>query len=218
MSLSPSSHCARSARSGHAPEQPAGWPAASPGAASRRLSSLPVFALLVVAGCGTPNVNPAAPKANTGYVDFYTEASLELSWEVKLAESKIGKWKTAFSEFNPIEGTILRLAAPAGSQRFQVWFMNRATEGPQIVQVEVENGKVTPVHITLRPAGMTSIDTKVYGFRGSAKGFGRGTKIATDEDPVYRIIAIAANPQPYRMKEQMPYFTPVKEESPATSP
>jgi hypothetical protein len=171
------------------------------------LSSL-AAASLAIAGCGTPNVNPPAPRAHTGYVDFYTGTNLSLSWEVKRADKDNGELRTVFLEYKPLEATILRLAVPPGSHRFQVWFMNQATQGPQTVQVEVENGKVTPVHITLTPAGTTTVETKVYGFRPSAKGYGRGTKIESEETGTYQIGAVAEQPRGYGTKEQMPYFVP----------
>jgi len=163
-----------------------------------------VAPLLCLLGCGTPNVNPSAPRANTGYVDFYTDSPLDLSWEIKCSDQ--GELRTIFSEFEPVPGTILRLAAPPGNHKFEVWVMNRVTEGPQTLDVSVENGKVTPVHVTLTSAGKASVDRKVYGFRPSAKGYGRGTKIVTDESSVYQIGAAAENPQAYQQKERMPYY------------
>jgi hypothetical protein len=142
-----------------------------------------------------------------GYVDFYTDSSLSLSWEVKRAAEPGGEMKTVYSEFDPVQGTVLRLAAPPGNYRFQIWFMNQATEGPQTVQVQVADGKVTPVHVRLDSAGTTSIDRKVYGFRPSTKGFGHGTKIVVDENAVFRINALAEAPRAYDTKERMPYFS-----------
>src|SRR5215469_9526049 len=96
---------------------------------------LAVGFLLIIAGCSTPNVNPPSPRANTGYVDFYTDSALELSWEVKEEKEPGGKLRTVFSDLNPVEGTILRLAAPPGRHRFEVWFMDQVTEGPQAIEV-----------------------------------------------------------------------------------
>jgi len=163
------------------------------------------FGVVGVWGCGT--TNPASPRANTGYVDFFTDSDLGLSWEVKRASQPNGETQTVFSNFKPVEGTVLRLAAPPGKYRFQVWFMNTTTEGPQTVEVQVENGKVSPVHISLNPSGTASVDRKVYGFRPSAKGYGHGTKIKRDESVVYQIGAAAEPLQDYRPKEQMSYFS-----------
>lgn len=164
-----------------------------------------VVAAVGLTGCGTPNVNPSTPRANTGYVDFYTDSALDLSWEIKRSDG--GELKTVFSEFEPVPGTVLRLAAPPGTHKFEVWVMNRVTEGPQSLDVTIENGKVTPVHVTLASAGKASVDRKVYGFRPSAKGYGRGTKIVTDESSVYQIGAVAEGPQAYQPKERMPYYS-----------
>ena len=167
------------------------------------------LAWLACTGCSTPNVNPPAPRADTGYIDFYTDSDMDLSWEVKQADERTGEMRTVFSEFKPVQGTILRLAAPPGNHRFQVWFTNQVTEGPQTVQVQVADGRVTPVHVTLTPVGSTSVDRKDYAFRGSTKGYGSGTKIVSGQSPVYQISAEAGMPQAYAPKEGMPYWSSV---------
>jgi hypothetical protein len=173
----------------------------------KRTSRLVALAgCLALASCATPNPNPPTPAANTGYVDFYTDTSLDLCWEVKLVDETSGEMRTLYSEMKPVPGTVLRLAEAPGNHRFQVWFINRVTQGPQRVEVTVLDGKVTPVHVTLSPAGETSVDTKVYGMRGSTKGYARGTKIVTDDSTVYKIGASADTAQTYQMKERMPYF------------
>jgi hypothetical protein len=169
---------------------------------------LAVAACLAITGCGTSSPNPHSPKANTGYVDFYTDATLDLGWQVKRVDERSGELRTVFSDYQPVEGSTLRLAAPPGTQKFQVWIINRITTGPHDVIVPVENGQVTPVHVTLTPVGTNYVQNKVYGFRPSAKGYGRGTKITREEDQVYQIGTAPEKPQPYRVKEQMPYFQP----------
>jgi hypothetical protein len=165
------------------------------------------LAWLELTGCSTTNVNPPAPRAHTGYVDFYTDSDLGLSWEVKRADDRSGEMRAVFSEFKPVPGTVLRLAAPPGHHRFQVWFTNQATEGPQTVPVEVVDGKVTPVHVTLTPVGSTSVERKDYGFRGSAKGYARGAKIVSQQSAVFQIGAVAGVPGAYGPKEGMPYWS-----------
>jgi hypothetical protein len=169
---------------------------------------LAALAGLLMVGCGTPNVNPTHAKANTGYVDFFTDADLGLCWEVKRASEGSGEMTTVFSEYKPVEGTILRLASPPGSHEFEVWFSNEVTQGPRKVSVLVLDGKVTPVHVTLTPSGTNFTQSKVYGFRASAKGYGHGTKIVTGQNQVYQIAAVAEVPQAYQPKERMPYFAP----------
>ena len=174
-----------------------------------RLSALGLVAsaTLALTGCGTPNPNPSTPHANTGYIDFYTDSNLELSWQVHRFDAQSAELEDVFSKFDPVEGTVLRLASPLGKQRYQVWIVNRVTEGPVFVDVQVENGKVTPVHATLTPSGTTTVDRKVYGFRPSAKGYGRGTKIVVQENEVFRLGLTAETAKPYQTKERMPYWS-----------
>jgi len=161
---------------------------------------------LAITSCSSPNPNPSSPQANTGYVDFYTDESLQLAWEVKRLDERTGELRTVFSKYRPLPGTLLRLAVPPGNQRFQIWFMNCATEGPEALEVLVENAKVTPVHVTLNVSGGALVQRKVYGFRPSAKGYGRGTKIVRDQTAVYKIGAVAEAPQTYQPRERMAYF------------
>jgi hypothetical protein len=149
----------------------------------KRLALIAVT-LLLLAGCTTSHRNPASPRANTGYVDFYTDMDLDLYWQIKEMDKALGKFKIVFREFKSVDGNILRLPTTPGSHEFQVWVMNCVTDGPKPIQVQVEDGKVTPVHIALQPLGAISVDRKEYGFRGSTKGYGRGTKIITDENEV----------------------------------
>jgi hypothetical protein len=167
------------------------------------------LASLALGGCSTSNPNPPTPRANTGYVDFYTDSSLGLTWEIKCAEEgNVDQLRTVFSKMEPVPGTTLRLASSPGLHQYQVWIMNRVTAGPQPVQIQVENGKVTPVHVTLSPVSTNSVQSKKFGFRPSAKGYGRGTKIVSEESEVYDINAAAGSPQPYQSKESMPYSRP----------
>jgi len=169
---------------------------------------LAALACLILVGCRTADLNPPAPRAHTGYVDFYTDKNLDLSWEIKQADEYKGAMRTVFSEFNPPAENILRLAAPAGTNRFSVWFRNVATTGPQIVRVQVANAMVAPVHVTLKRSGSTAVESKEYSFRGSAKGYGRGAKITSEEHAVFDISAAASIPQNYQPKGRMSYFSP----------
>ncbi len=175
---------------------------------SLRILTVAAFTGLLAAGCSTPDLNPPVPRAGTGYVDFYTDTNQALMWQVKRGGESGGEMRTVFCEYKPVPGNILRLAAPPGSYRFEIWLMNQITTGPQPLQVQVEDAKITPVHVTLTEAGETSIDTKEYRFGGSAKRYGRGTKIRTEEGQVFQIGAVAGKAESYRPKERMPYFSP----------
>jgi len=177
--------------------------------ALRHLSVAAGFCMiwLGLAGCSTQEVNPAAPRAGSGYVDFYTDSDMDLSWDVKCADEKTGEMQTIYSQMKPAAGTILRVAAPPGERRFQVWIQNLFTVGPETAQVLVAEGKVTPVHVTLTPSSNTSVNRKDYAFRGSAKGYARGTKIVRDTGEVFHIGLAPGAPATYQRKEQMPYWS-----------
>ncbi len=152
-------------------------------------------------------MNPPTARAETGYVDFYTDVDLGLSWEVKRAPEPGGEMQVVFSQFEPVQGNILRLSATPGAYRFEVWFNNQVTTGPQVVRVQLANGQVTPVHVTLTPAGSTLIDVKEYSFRGSTKGYARGTKIHRQENEMQQIGLSAEDSRAYQPRERMAYFS-----------
>jgi hypothetical protein len=161
---------------------------------------------LFVAGCAGPNVNPSQARANTGYVDFYADSSGELSWEVARFDDHTQGFRSVFSKLEPPPGRALRLAFPPGHYRMRVMFMNRVVRQPGLVELEVKDGLITPVHVALIPDGTTQVETKETRIGGTFKGrYGRGTKFGSDESTMYRVSAEADAPMPYQVKERMPY-------------
>ena len=161
---------------------------------------------LFVTGCASPNVNPPRARANTGYVDFYADSSGELIWEVARFDERRQSFRGVFSELEPPPGRALRLAFPPGHYRLRVTFMNRVVREPGLVEVEVKDGMITPVHVALISDGTTQVETKETRIGGTFKGrYGRGTKFSSDESTMYRISAAAKPAMPYQAKERMPY-------------
>ena len=161
---------------------------------------------LFVTGCASPNVNPPHARAKTGYVDFYADSSGELSWEVARFDARTQGFKSVFSEFEPPPGRALRLAFPPGHCRVRVTFMNCVVREPGLVEVEVKDGMITPVHVALIPGGTALVETKETRIGGTSKGrYGRGTKFSGDESTMYRVSTEAKPAVPYQVKERMPY-------------
>ena len=104
---------------------------------------------LFITGCASPNVNPPQARAKTGYVDFYADSSGELSWQVARFDARTQGFRSVFSEFEPPPGRVLRLAFPPGHYRLRVTFMNCVVREPGLVEVEVKDGLITPVHVPL---------------------------------------------------------------------
>ena len=172
-----------------------------------KLCPVLVFVAVCLVGCGSPNVNPLKPHSNTGYVDFYTDSDLILSWEVRRGAEQSKEMRTVFNEFDPIIGNILRLSAPPGTYRFQVWFINRLTTGSQTVTVQIANRKVTPVHVTLTSTGTANVTTTTrYEYRTTVRATRAVPIITTGPQTTYQIGLTAAAPQDYQPKEQTAYY------------
>ena len=173
---------------------------------TKRFRSLAALACLISAGCVSPDVNPPSPKATTGYVDFYTDSSMGLSWRIKRGNGPDGEMAQVFSDYSPLMGNVLRLATRAGTNEFEVWFYNQFTTGPEIVSVQVLNSQVTPVHVKLVPAGSSTVRTESYQYKQTRRGVRQVLTSDTEGHQYFDIDLSAAPPQDYRRKEQMPYF------------
>ena len=162
--------------------------------------------LLIAAGCASSNINSPAPRANTGYVDVYSLSDTDLCWNVQVSRASGGDFKTVFSDVKPPESGVLRLAFAPGHHTLRITFLNRVISKPAQVEVEVENGKITPVAVALTGAGATTVVSKqtIIGGSPSLRG-GRQTRVNTDETVMYDISAVPAAPVSYQPKEQMPY-------------
>lgn len=177
------------------------------GAGFGSLSTVAMLATAFLAsGCASPNVNPASPQAQTGYVDLHADSSGELSWNVQVRDAAGSGFRKAFYNLDPLEDRILRLAFAPGNCQLRVTFLNRVIAEPVVFEVQVRDGQITPVQIKLVEVGATSVQTKSTSAGGTAYGrYGRRTKIGSYETSMYRVTAAPQEPQPYQIKQHMPY-------------
>jgi len=157
---------------------------------------------LLLPGCATKNVNPPQARAHTGYVDLHASPPGGLSWEVSCHDDRAQAFKRVFSELKPPAGGILRLAFAPGHHRLRITFLNRVVAEPVEISVEVEDGKITPVHITLTDVGSASVRTTDVGWGATAKGlYGRRVTIGDTETAAYVLSAAAETPLDYQPKQ-----------------
>jgi len=174
-------------------------------------SSLVLICLLALAswlgaGCSSTNVNPAAARTHTGYVDLYPDSDRELYWEVQELDRSSNNYKEAFSEMNPAKDGFLRLAFQPGHYQLRITFLNLAVVEPALVEVDVEDGRVTPVLVGLVQAGVSTVRSKQTSMGGTMRGgYGRRTKLIDSQTGIYRVTAAPQPQQAYRVKQEMPY-------------
>jgi hypothetical protein len=158
--------------------------------------------LVIVTGCAVHDVNPPAPKASTGYVDFFSEDDGGLSWQIQRFGKEGGK--ILFEEFKPRTNGVVRLAFAPGEYRLGITFLNRAIPEPGIASVVVEDGKITPVRVTLVEAGTTILESKEVRVGGTFYGrLGRSTRIRAGESTTFHVEAETQKPISYRPKERI---------------
>ena len=166
------------------------------------LATLPLW----FSACSTPNVNPPQARANTGYVDFHADSAGDLSWDVARFDDRTQTFHRIFSAVKPPPGGVLRLAFAPGRQRLQLTFLNRAIADPAVVEVQVQNGQVTPVRVSFSEAGVASVRTKEVSRGATVYGrYGRSTTIGTSETATYSLSAVVDPPVAYQPKESMSY-------------
>lgn len=101
---------------------------------------------------------------------------------------------------------ILRLAFKPGTCQLRVTFLNHAILVPGVADVEVRDGRVTPVPVTLVPAGTVLVETKTTQTGGTYYSrYGRRTKISSIEAVNYEVSAEPQPPVTFQPKAQMPY-------------
>lgn len=157
------------------------------------------FILLPIAwsGCVSRNVNPKVARAHTGYVDIYDPEDRALSWEIKDVETG----RSIYTEYKPKSG-IVRLALLPGSHKLNINILNRVISKPAIVELQVSDGKVTPVPVRLVQQGTAQTDTKKTLLPGR---YLRRTKIELQETQNFHLGADVLTPIPYCSKTQVPY-------------
>lgn len=161
---------------------------------------------LLCAGCAGPGAHPNQAAPNTGYVDFHTDSTDELSWEVARFDEQSKGFIRVYSELEPPPQGVLRLPFEPGAHRLRVSFLNRVVLEPVVVEVAVKDGMVTPVTIKLTPEGTALVNRDKVELGSTGKGrVGRRTKLTTDESSAYRLTSEAQPPVPYQVIERMPY-------------
>jgi hypothetical protein len=152
-------------------------------------------------GCATPDVDPTAARAGRGYVDLYTVPKTEAWWKVDVFDPGRQGYKEFTAQFKaPGEG-ILRVEARPGSHKARISFVNQAIEAPAEVEVEVREGMITPIKVTLEQ-GDTSY---VRAVDDRARDIHRN-KVTDYQQQRWKISAAAQPPVPYTPKGQTAYW------------
>ncbi len=162
-----------------------------------------------LAGCASPDVNPAAPKARTGYLDLYTGDPAPVSWKVQDCVPGTQKFHDAFTQIDPIDTPIIRLGFPPGRRQFKVNFLNCPVVEPAAFEVTIEAGRVTPVKVSRISAGTVLVQTRELTTGPSFKGRYRTAKrFGIDPSQLWRLTATPQPPSDYSTKENMHYYAP----------
>lgn len=172
------------------------------------LCLLAVAIMLAAGGCASLNVNPLVAKPGMGYVDFYCDDADGLYWDI--TDTKTGK--KVFYDFNPFNEQILRVALAPGHYQLNINVLNHVVNQSATTDVEVLEGKITPITVTLAPAGSETVRTTSTQVGGTYYGrYGRNTRITTTQSTSFDILAEPRPQLPYQPKEQMSYFYRPKE-------
>jgi hypothetical protein len=163
---------------------------------------------LAAFGCASKNVDPAKAAAKTGYVDFYSDTTAPLCWEIGKISSTNEPAKIIFEEYEVRAERILRLKFKPGQYQLQVSFLNRILPEAAVADVVVRDGMVTPVRVTLTRTGEALVEDRRARVQGTFYGrYGRATRLRSDESGVYHVNVEEQSPVPFQPKSQMSYAT-----------
>lgn len=166
-----------------------------------------VLALILVGfGCASPEMNPAAPKPNTAYIDVYASAADSPAWEIRQWLPAANEFKTVFSSVRPVERRALRLAFSPGEQKLRITVLNRVIPEPALLDVKLVDGRITPISVQFAAAGSALVETREERRGATYKGrYGRNTVFGVEESKTWRVVASAGEAIPYKPLEQMSY-------------
>jgi hypothetical protein len=162
------------------------------------------FAVLLLGfacGCATSDVDPAAARAGRGYVDLYTVPKTDAWWKVDVFDPRRQGYKEFTAQFKAPAEDILRVQAKPGSHKARISFVNQAIEAPAEVEVEVREGMITPIKVTLEKGDTTyvrSVDDR-------ARDIHRN-KVSDYQQQRWKISAAAQPPVSYTPKSQTAYW------------
>src|SRR5262245_24620048 len=110
--------------------------------------------LCILNGCSTTTKTSEKPVPGAGFVDIYTVPDVPgLAWDVQRYDPNKKRHILVYSEVQATSTGRLRVTLPVGHHDLRVAFLNRVLLRPAEVEIEVMEGKVTPVKLTLEGSG-----------------------------------------------------------------
>jgi hypothetical protein len=180
---------------------PGSWRNSSAWLRSVKRGACAAALLFVAGGCATPDVNPAAAKAGRGYVDLYTVPKSAAWWKVDVFDPNRQSYKEFTAQFEAPADDIFRVQARPGRHKARISFVNQAIEAPAEIEVEVGEGMITPVKVTLEQGDKTYVRV----VEDRAKVHYRN-KVSDYSQTRVRISAEAQSPVPYTAKQNTAYW------------
>jgi hypothetical protein len=162
---------------------------------------LPALLLGLACGCASLDVDPPAARAGRGYVDLYTVPKTESWWKVDVFDPRRQGYKEFTAQFKAPAAGIFRIEARPGSHKARVSFVNQAIEAPAELEVELREGMITPVQVTLKEGDSTYV--RVTDDR--ARDVHRN-KVTDYQQQRWRISAVAQPAIPYTAKRNTAYW------------
>jgi hypothetical protein len=164
-------------------------------------SWLAAVLLGLVTGCATRDVNPPATRPGRGYVDFYTVPKAEAWWKVDVFDPSRQDYKEFTAQFKAPGAGIFRVEARPGRYKARISFVNQPVEAPAEAEVEVREGLITPVRVTLNKGDSTYVRVVDDRARDAHRN-----KVTDYQQQRWQISAVAQPPVPYTPKERTAYW------------
>ena len=162
---------------------------------------LPVLVLGLAGGCATSDVDPSTARAGRGYVDLYTMPRTEAWWKVDVFDPNRQSYKEFTAQFKAPREGVFRIEARPGRHKARISFVNQAIEAPAEIEVEVREGMITPVQVSINQGDSTYV--RVVGDR--ARDIHRN-KVTDYQQQRWQISPVAQPFIPYTAKQNTAYW------------
>jgi hypothetical protein len=134
-------------------------------------------------------------------VDFYTVPKAEAWWKVDVFDPSRQDYKEFTAQFKAPGAGIFRVEARPGRYKARISFVNQPVEAPAEAEVEVREGLITPVRVTLNKGDSTHVRVVDDRARDAHRN-----KVRDYQQQRWQISAVAQPPVPYTPKERTAYW------------
>jgi hypothetical protein len=156
--------------------------------------------LLATIGCKSTDINPGSCRPGRGYADLFTEPKEDVWWQVDVFDTQEQGYKEFTAQFETPQFSIFRVEARPGKHKARIELVNRIVESPVELEVDIREGMITPIRVTMTPAGTSEVRVREDRARWQR------SRVRQYGEQMWKLSAKTEPPIPYAPKQSMTYW------------